>query len=87
MAVRVFTLGGAGSYADGTYPGGLYDDPVLKDADVRSGAWDAGATLNGRSYGYSPPPYTPPYTPSHGVSSPQHPQLPSDPPLIIDFKY
>jgi hypothetical protein len=42
IAVRIKTLGGAGTYGDGTYPGGLYDDPVLKDHDVRKGAFDAG---------------------------------------------
>ncbi len=53
VAVRVLTLGGKGTYNDGTYPGGLYDDPRLKDHDVRKGAFDAGASLNGRSYGYT----------------------------------
>jgi len=53
VAVRVLTLGGAGTYDDDTYPGGLYDDPRLKDHDVRRGAFDAGASLNGRSYGYT----------------------------------
>eukprot|EP00658_Telonema_sp_P-2_P013778 TRINITY_DN15226_c0_g1_i2.p1 TRINITY_DN15226_c0_g1~~TRINITY_DN15226_c0_g1_i2.p1 ORF type:complete len:757 (+),score=163.08 TRINITY_DN15226_c0_g1_i2:176-2446(+) len=53
VAIRVFTIGGAGTFNDGTYPGGLYDDPRVKDKDVRSGAFDAAASLNGRSYGYT----------------------------------
>jgi hypothetical protein len=53
IAVRIRSLGGKGTYGDGTYPGGLYDDPVMKDHDVRRGAFDAGASLNGRSYGYT----------------------------------
>ena len=34
VAVRVSTIGGKGTRADGAYPGGLYDDPALQDADV-----------------------------------------------------
>ena len=30
-----------------------YDDPVLKDADVRSGPFDAGATSGARATGYT----------------------------------
>ena len=53
VAIRVFTEGCNGTYADGTTPGDLYDIPRLKDGDVRSGVFDASASLNGRSYGYS----------------------------------
>ena len=54
MAIRVFTEGGNGTYVDGNSPGDLYDNPRLtprlKDGDVRSGAFDESASLNGRSY-------------------------------------
>ena len=56
LAVRVASIGGAGPLSkDGStgYPGGLYDDPTLFDADFRSGPWDASTSPNGRSLGYS----------------------------------
>ena len=57
LSVRVFSKGGRGASplrAPFGYPGGLFDDPVLgPDADVRSGPFDAGASVNGRSLGYA----------------------------------
>ena len=53
VAVRVSSLGGSGTFGDGSYPGGLYDDPRVEDMDARRGPFDAGASLNGRSYGYT----------------------------------
>ena len=54
VAIRVFTEGGNCTYVDGNSPGDLYDNPRLtprlKDGDVRSGAFDESASLNGRSY-------------------------------------
>ncbi len=59
VAVRVRSVGNTGGKAapadpvHGDYPGGLYDDPLLDDADVRDGPFDAGTSPNGRSYGYT----------------------------------
>lgn len=46
IAIRVQSKGGS-------WPGGLYDDPILQDVDVRSGPFDAGASPGGRATGYT----------------------------------
>lgn len=51
VAVRVFSKGGKGSWSQGGFPGGLYDDLALKDHDRRSGPFDASVSPNPRPLG------------------------------------
>ena len=57
IAVRIFSKGGPGwspLRAPFGFPGGMFDDPALgPDVDVRSGPFDAGASVNGQSLGYA----------------------------------
>ena len=59
VAVRVYSYGGAdpsptknGTKPDGGFAGGVYDNPVLKNHDVRSGPFDAAVSAGGKSTGY-----------------------------------
>ena len=56
VAIRVFSLGGAGPspmMQPRGFPGGLYDDPELADYDVRDGPYDAAVSPNGQAVAYT----------------------------------
>jgi beta-galactosidase len=56
LAIRMFSVGGSGNSTMENprgFPGGLFDDARITIPDQRSGAYDAGASLNGRSLGYT----------------------------------